>query len=53
MASAVKKRGGIVDLKIYEDEGHGFSRIENEIDALKRIADFLKKHVPPADSPRH
>ena len=52
MANAVKKRGGIVELKIYEDEGHGFTRIENEIDALKRVADFLKKHVPPADSPK-
>ena len=52
MANAVKKRGGIVELKIYEDEEHGFTRIENEIDALKRVADFLKKHVPPADSPK-
>jgi len=48
MATAVKKRGGIVELKIYEEEGHGFSRIENEIDALKRIGEFLKRHVPPA-----
>jgi dipeptidyl aminopeptidase/acylaminoacyl peptidase len=47
VASAIKKRGGVVELKIYENEGHGFSRVENQIDALTRIADFLKKHVPP------
>src|SRR4029077_16011496 len=29
--------------------GHGFSRVDNQIDAYKRVADFLKAHVPPAD----
>jgi len=46
---AVKKRGGVAELKIYENEGHGFSKVENQIDSWKRIADFLKAHVPPAD----
>jgi dipeptidyl aminopeptidase/acylaminoacyl peptidase len=49
VADAIRKRGGVVDLKIYENEGHGFSRIENQIDAYKRVAEFLKKYVPPAD----
>jgi len=49
VADAIKKRGGVVELKVYEDEGHGFSRVENQIDAFKRIADFLKARVPPAD----
>ena len=49
VAEAIKKRGGVVDLKVYENEGHGFARIENQIDAYKRVAEFLKKHVPPAD----
>ncbi len=49
VAEAIKKRGGVVDLKVYENEGHGFARIENQIDAYKRVANFLKKHVPPAD----
>jgi len=48
-AEAIKKRGGVVDLKVYENEGHGFARIENQIDAYKRVANFLKKYVPPAD----
>ena len=49
VADAIKKRGGVVDLKVYADEGHGFSRIENQIDAYKRVSNFLKKYVPPAD----
>lgn len=46
MASKVKKQNGIAELKIYENEGHGFSRLENEIDSLKNISNFLKKYVP-------
>ncbi|HSB75411.1 MAG TPA: S9 family peptidase, partial [Terriglobales bacterium] len=49
VADAIKKRGGVVDLKIYPDEGHGFSRVSNQIDSWKRISDFLQAHVPPAD----
>jgi dipeptidyl aminopeptidase/acylaminoacyl peptidase len=49
VADAIKKKGGVVELKIYENEGHGFSKIENQIDAYKHVADFLKAHVPPAD----
>jgi dipeptidyl aminopeptidase/acylaminoacyl peptidase len=46
VADAVKKRGGTVQLKIYQDEGHGFARVENQIDAYQRVSDFLKVHVP-------
>ena len=49
VVDAVKKRGGVAEYKIYENEGHGFSRVENQIDAYNRVADFLKAHVPPAD----
>ncbi len=49
VVEAIKKRGGTVDSKIYENEGHGFARVENQIDAYKRVADFLQAHVPPAD----
>jgi dipeptidyl aminopeptidase/acylaminoacyl peptidase len=49
VVDAVKKRGGVVELKVYENEGHGFSKVENQIDAYKRVADFLKAHVPAAD----
>jgi len=49
VVDAIRKRGGVVEYKVYENEGHGFARVENQIDAYKRVADFLKAHVPPAD----
>ncbi len=49
VVEAIKKRGGVAEYKVYENEGHGFARVENQIDAYKRAADFLKAHVPPAD----
>jgi dipeptidyl aminopeptidase/acylaminoacyl peptidase len=45
----IKKHGGTAEYKIYDDEGHGFSRVENQIDAYQRVTNFLKAHVPPAD----
>ncbi len=49
VVDAIKKRGGTIDYKIYENEGHGFARVENQIDAYQRVADFVLAHVPPAD----
>ncbi|HEY3972229.1 MAG TPA: S9 family peptidase [Candidatus Sulfotelmatobacter sp.] len=49
VVDAIKKRGGTVESKVYENEGHGFARVENQIDAYKRVADFLLAHVVPAD----
>ena len=46
VADAIKKRSGTVELKIYENEGHGFAKVENQIDAYTRVAEFLKKYVP-------
>jgi len=46
VADAIKKHSGSVELKIYENEGHGFARVENQIDAYTRVAEFLKKYVP-------
>ncbi len=45
MAEAVRRNGGVVEVKIYENEGHGFARRENEIDAIKRVARFLESHT--------
>jgi dipeptidyl aminopeptidase/acylaminoacyl peptidase len=49
VADAIKKSGGVADYKIYENEGHGFAKVENQIDAYQRVTDFLKARVPPAD----
>jgi dipeptidyl aminopeptidase/acylaminoacyl peptidase len=48
VASAIKKRKGVAELKVYENEGHGFAKVENQIDAFTRIAEFLKKYAEPA-----
>lgn len=49
VVESIQKRGGTVEYKIYENEGHGFARVENQIDAYSRAAGFIKGHVPPAD----
>jgi dipeptidyl aminopeptidase/acylaminoacyl peptidase len=49
VVDAIKKKGGVVEYKVYENEGHGFARVENQIDAYQRVASFLKARVPPAD----
>jgi dipeptidyl aminopeptidase/acylaminoacyl peptidase len=49
VVEAITKRGGVAEYKIYENEGHGFARVENQIDAYQRAANFIKSHVPPAD----
>jgi dipeptidyl aminopeptidase/acylaminoacyl peptidase len=49
VVDAVKKQGGTADYRIYDNEGHGFARVENQIDAYKRVGDFLLAHVVPAD----
>ncbi len=49
VADEVKKRGGVAELKVYENEGHGFARVGNQIDAYTRVGEFLKKYVKPAD----
>ncbi len=48
VAEAIKKNGGTVQLKIYDDEGHAFGRSENVIDHFKRVGDFIKVQVPSA-----
>jgi len=45
VAEAIRQRGGVVEYHFYEEEGHGFSRIENAIDSFERTVAFLDKHV--------
>lgn len=46
VADAIKKHGGTVRLKIYDDEGHSFGKWEDVVDHFKRVSDFLKVQVP-------
>ncbi|MFC4248183.1 S9 family peptidase [Natribaculum luteum] len=41
----VREHGVPVRKLIFEDEGHGFSKLENRIEAYSAIADFLDEHV--------
>jgi dipeptidyl aminopeptidase/acylaminoacyl peptidase len=45
VAEAIRKRGGVVEYHFYENEGHGFSRIENAIDSFERTVAFLDKYI--------
>ncbi len=42
----LKKRGNVVDVVYYPNEGHGFDRVENQIDAGKRIVGWFEKYMP-------
>ena len=46
--AAYTKRGGMVDLALYEDEGGGFIRDPKSVNAapaLRRIVDFVHRHL--------
>ena len=45
VAEAIRSRGGVVEYHFYENEGHGFSKIENAIDSFQRTVAFLNKYV--------
>jgi dipeptidyl aminopeptidase/acylaminoacyl peptidase len=41
----IKKRGGVVEYVVFDNEGHGFTKKANEIRAYKAILDFLDKYL--------
>ncbi|WP_408957040.1 S9 family peptidase [Natrinema sp. 74] len=45
IAEKAAEQGVPVRKLIFEDEGHGFSKLENRIEAYSAIADFLDEHV--------
>ncbi|MET0645683.1 MAG: S9 family peptidase [Pyrinomonadaceae bacterium] len=44
----IRKRGGVVEYVVFDNEGHGFTKKANEIRAYKAILDFLDKHLKNA-----
>jgi dipeptidyl aminopeptidase/acylaminoacyl peptidase len=44
-AEAVRRKGGIAELVLYDDEGHGFVREANRRDQLEKMERFLEKYV--------
>ncbi len=45
MHKAVTDNGGVSELLIYEDEGHGIAKQKNRFDLYPRIVKFLDKYV--------
>lgn len=45
IVEAIKKKNGVVEYVIFDNEGHGFTKKANEIRAYKAILDFLDKHL--------
>jgi dipeptidyl aminopeptidase/acylaminoacyl peptidase len=41
LAENLRRRGVPCELLIYEDEGHGLARLENQLDAFPRAVEFL------------
>jgi dipeptidyl aminopeptidase/acylaminoacyl peptidase len=48
IVEAVRKKGGVVEYVVFDNEGHGFTKKANEIRANKAILDFLDKHLKGA-----
>ncbi len=45
IVDAIKKKNGVVDYVVFDNEGHGFTKKDNEIRAYKSILDFLEKYL--------
>jgi dipeptidyl aminopeptidase/acylaminoacyl peptidase len=48
----IKKRNGVVEYVLFDNEGHGFTKKANEIRAYKAILDFLDRYLKNADQSR-
>jgi prolyl oligopeptidase len=46
VVATLQRFGRTVDAKYYPDEGHGFSKRENQIDALERTVMWFDQHMP-------
>ena len=45
IVKAVKDKGGVVQYKLYDDEGHGISKLKNRLELYPLVADFLDKYL--------
>ena len=50
VVAMLKAKNGVVDAKFYPNEGHGFVKRENQIDALQRTVAWFDAHLKPAAS---
>ncbi|HEX8639251.1 MAG TPA: S9 family peptidase, partial [Pyrinomonadaceae bacterium] len=45
VVAALKKRGATVEYKLFDDEGHGVSKLKNRLELYPLVADFLDKYM--------
>jgi dipeptidyl aminopeptidase/acylaminoacyl peptidase len=45
VVKALKDRGAIVEYKLYDDEGHGISKLKNRLELYPLVADFLDRYM--------
>lgn len=45
IVNAIKKKGGIVEYVVFDNEGHGFTKKENEIKGDQAILTFLDRYL--------
>ena len=45
IVGALRKRGASVEYKLYDDEGHGVSKLKNRLELYPLVADFLDKNM--------
>jgi dipeptidyl aminopeptidase/acylaminoacyl peptidase len=51
IVNANKKKGGVVDYVVFDNEGHGFTKKENEIRGDQAILKFLDKYLKSNQDP--
>jgi dipeptidyl aminopeptidase/acylaminoacyl peptidase len=45
VVAALKKRGATVEYKLFDDEGHGVSKLKNRLELYPLVADFLDRYM--------
>jgi dipeptidyl aminopeptidase/acylaminoacyl peptidase len=45
LVEILKKRGNVVEVVYYPDEGHGFDKVEHQIDAARRIVGWFDRYL--------
>ncbi|HKY44256.1 MAG TPA: alpha/beta fold hydrolase [Pyrinomonadaceae bacterium] len=50
IVESIKKRNGVVEYVLFDNEGHGFTKKANEIRAYKAILDFLDRYLKNGDA---
>ncbi|QYO66525.1 alpha/beta hydrolase family protein [Leptolyngbya sp. 7M] len=45
VVKALRERNAIVEYKLYDDEGHGISKLKNRLELYPLVADFLDRYL--------